>query len=59
MIVSSRSDKKLSFPDCPVPVVSDDILERHPRNSSEDGLPSHPPTDLSEAWGKGLLDKPY
>ena len=49
MIVSSRSDKKLSFPDCPVPMVSDDILERHPRNSSKDGLLLHPSTDLSEA----------
>ena len=30
-------------------MVSDDILERRLRSSSEDGLPLHPPTDLFEA----------
>ena len=49
MIVSYRSDKSCLFSGRLVLVVSDDILEMYPRNSSEDGLPSHPPTDLSEA----------
>ena len=44
-------------PDRFKPVVSDAILGSHQGNSFEDGLPLHPPTDLSEEGGKDLLDK--
>ena len=40
---------KTIFLDRPTPMVFGDILERCPKNSFEDVLPSHPPTDLSEA----------
>ena len=36
-----------------------DILRRHPKNSSEDGRPLHPPIGLSEACGRGPWDRPY
>ena len=53
VIISSRSNKSFFF-DRLVRVVSDDILEKHSRNLSVDGLLLHPPTDLFEVKGKGL-----
>ena len=40
----------LFFLDHPWLVEFDDSLEKHPRNSSEDGLQLHPLTGLSRAW---------
>ena len=48
----------LFFLDHPGLVVFDDSLERHPRNSSEDGLQLCPLTSLFEALGTSLLDTP-
>ena len=39
-------------------VVYDDSLERHLRNSSDDGLLLRLLTSLSEAWGMGLSGTP-
>ena len=40
-------------------MVSNDNPERHPKNSSDDGLQLYPLIDLSKVGGNGILGKLY